>query len=45
MLSKKEIENNRIPKQLAKALGIEQDDKDSLKAFKESLYEKTAKKT
>lgn len=43
MLSKKEIENNRIPKQLAKALGIKQEDKDSLKAFKESLYEKTAK--
>lgn len=43
MLSKEEIENNRIPKQLVKALGIEKEDTDSLIAFKESLYEQTAK--
>lgn len=43
MLSKEKIENNRIPKQLEKALGIEKEDTDSLIAFKESLYEQTVK--
>lgn len=43
MLSKEEIENNRIPRQLAKALGIEKEDTDSLIAFKESLYKQMAK--
>ncbi len=43
MLSKEEIENNRIPKQLAKALGIEKEDTDSLIAFKENLYEQTVR--
>lgn len=43
MLSKEEKENNRIPKQLAKALGIEKEDSDALIAFKENLYERTTK--
>lgn len=43
MLGKEEIENNRIPTQLAKALGVEKEDTDSLIAFKESLYEQTVK--
>lgn len=43
MQSKEEIENNRIPKQLAKALGIEKEDTDILIAFKQSLYEQTVK--
>ena len=43
MLSKEEIENNRIPKQLAKELGIEKEDTDSLIVFKKSLYEQTMK--
>ena len=41
MLSKEKIENDKIPKQLAKALGIEKEDTDSLIAFKESLFEQT----
>lgn len=43
MLSKEKIENDKIPKQLAKALGIEKEDTDSLIAFKESLFEQTVK--
>lgn len=43
MLSKEEIENNRTPKEIAKILEIEKEDKDSLIAFKESLFEKTTK--
>lgn len=43
MKNKEEIEDNRIPKQLAKALGIEKEDEDSLIAFKESLFEKTVR--
>lgn len=42
-MNKEEIENNRIPKEIAKALGIEKEDKDSLMAFKENLYEQTAR--
>ena len=43
MQNKEEIEDSRIPKQLAKALGIHKDDDDSLIAFKESLYKQMAK--
>ena len=43
MLSEEEIENNRIPKEIAKILEIEKEDKDNLIAFKESLFEKTTK--
>ena len=43
MQNKEEIEDSRIPKQLAKALGIHKDDDDSLIAFKESLFEETVK--
>ena len=43
MLSKEETENNRIPTEIAKFLGIEKEDKDSLIVFKESLFEKTTK--
>lgn len=43
MLSKEEIEKNRISKQLAKALGIEKEDSDSLIAFKESIFEETVR--
>lgn len=43
MLSKEEIEKNRIPEQLAKALGIEKEDSDSLIAFKESIFEETVR--
>ena len=42
-MNKEEIENNRIPKEIAKALGIEKEDKDSLIAFKENLYEQTVR--
>lgn len=42
-MTEEEIENNRIPKEIAKALGIEKEDKDSLIAFKENLYEQTAR--
>ena len=40
-MNKEEIKNNKIPKEIAKALGIEKEDKDSLIAFKQNLYEKT----
>lgn len=43
MLNKEEIENSRIPKQLAKALGIEKEDDDSLIAFKENIFEQTVR--
>lgn len=43
MLSKEEIENNKVPKQIAKVLEIKKEDTDSLITFKESTYEKTAK--
>lgn len=43
MLSKEEIENNRIPKEIAKVLEIDKEDNDSLIAFKESLFEQTTK--
>lgn len=43
MQSKEEIENNRVPKQIAKILDIKKEDTDSLIAFKESIYEKTVK--
>lgn len=43
MLSEEEIEKNRIPEQLAKALGIEKEDSDSLIAFKESIFEETVR--
>lgn len=43
MLSKKEIENNRIPKQLVKVLEIEKEDSDSLIVFKESIFEETVR--
>ena len=41
-MNKEEIENNRIPKEIAKALGIEKEDENSLIAFKQNLYEETA---
>lgn len=43
MQSKEEIENNRVPKQIAKILDLKKEDTDSLIAFKESIYEKTVK--
>lgn len=41
--SKEETKNNGIPKELESLYGIEKEDTDSLIAFKESLFEKTAK--
>lgn len=41
-MNKEEIENNRIPKEIAKVLGIKKEDEDSLITFKQNLYEKTA---
>lgn len=42
-MNKEKIENNRIPKQLAKHYGIEKDDTDSLIVFKESLFEQATR--